>query len=494
MSWEVKKTLSQEELQRGLRGVTLDGLASKATITLTSGAFLVALGLLLGASNLEIGILAAIPFLTQPMQLPTVYLIERLRIRRPISAYAALVSRGSLFFVAAIPFVVPADWQVKALIAAMLVRGIFAAVSQCAWSSWMRDLVPVSQRGTFYAKRMSLAAILAMVLSLIAGIFLDRFKIEFPHYEIFGYSVLFAIAFAAGMANVWVIARIPEPRMSSNGSGIFTLFRRPFQDENFKGLMKFLVAWNFAINLATPFFAVYMLQSIKLDMTTVIGLTVLSQAVNIAVLRIWGRFMDRFSNKAVLNVCAPLFITSIFFWIFTLHGGTHMLTMPLLVILHITMGIAMAGTVLGTSNLAIRLAPRDAASAYLAMSNLANSLAAGFAPIIGGQFADFFAERKLTLVLKWTTPFTDVSFQTFKLHHWDFFFFFAFVVGCGAIHQLGKVKEKGEVERKVVVQEFLSEVGRNMRSVSTIGGLIQQAHLPIQLVMNRLKNGNNENH
>ena len=46
MSWEIKETLSEEELQRGLRGVTLDGLASKATITLTSGAFLVALGLM----------------------------------------------------------------------------------------------------------------------------------------------------------------------------------------------------------------------------------------------------------------------------------------------------------------------------------------------------------------------------------------------------------------------------------------------------------------
>ena len=459
MKWETKETLSKDELRRGLKGVTLDGLASKATITLTSGAFLVAYGLLLGATNLEIGILAAIPFLTQPMQLPTVYLVEMLRLRRPISAYAALVARSSILLMAAIPFVIPAGWQVTVLIVTMLVRGIFGAVSQCAWSSWMRDLIPVNRRGTFYAKRMSLAAILAMCLSLLAGIFLDRFKGGFPHSEVFGYSALFFVAFVAGIANVWVIARIPEPKMQSNGSSIFTLFRRPFQDENFRVFMKFLVAWNFAINLATPFFAVYMLKAIKLDMSAVIGLTVLSQAVNIAVLRIWGRFMDRFSNKAVLNVCAPLFIISIFFWIFTLHDGKHMFTIPLLIILHVSMGVATAGTVLGTSNLAIRLSPRDAAAAYLAMSNLANSVAAGIAPIIGGLCADFFAEKKLTLILKWTTPLTDVSFQTFKLHHWDFFFFFAFLVGCASIHQLGKVKERGEVERKVVVQEFLAEVG-----------------------------------
>ena len=74
---------------------------------------------------------------------------------------------------------------------------------------------------------------------------------------------------------------------------------------------------------------------------------------------------------------------------------------------------------------------------------------------------------------------------------WDFFFFFSFVVGCASLYQLGKVKEKGEVERKVVLQEFIAEVGRNVKSVTTIGGLFQQAHLPVRLVKDRLKNGVN---
>ncbi|MFC1836037.1 MFS transporter, partial [Thermodesulfobacteriota bacterium] len=417
MGWEVKDDLTEEELKRGLRGVTLDGLASKATLSLTSGAFLVAFGLLLGADNQEIGVLAAIPFLTQWMQLPTVYLIEKMRIRRPISAYAALVGRSCFLAAAIIPFVVRTEWQVTAIIGVLALRGVFAAVSQCAWSSWMRDLVPFSQRGTFYAKRMSLAALLGMALSLLAGFYLDWFKGGYPQHEVLSYSLLFALAFVIGIANVVVIARIPEPRMKPNGSRMFELLLRPFRDANFRNLMKFLVPWNFAINLATPFFAVYMLRSMKMDMTSVMALSVLSQLANVAMLRIWGRFMDRFSNKSVLNVCAPLFIVSIFLWIFVLHDGRHMLTVPLLIILHVSMGVAMAGTVLGTSNLAIGLSPKEAASSYLASSNLANSLAAGIAPVIGGTFADFFAERKLTLILKWTTPLTEKSFQTFKLHH-----------------------------------------------------------------------------
>jgi MFS family permease len=494
MTWEVKDTITEEELKKGLRGVTLDGLATKMTISLTTGAFLVALALQFGASNSVIGILAAIPMLTNILQIPAVYLVELIRVRRAISVYFAFASRSTLLVIALIPFLFPPGWAITVLIIGLFLRGAFGAVSQCSWSSWMRDLVPREKRGSFYAKRMSLAAILGMGISLIAGYYLDWFKAEYPPSILYSYTPLFLLAFAAGMANVWVIAKIPEPRMISKGVNVFNLMLEPFKNENFRNLLKFLVTWNFAINLAAPFFTVYMLKSIKLDMSTVVDLTVLSQAVNIAVIRIWGRFMDRFSNKSVLSVCGPLFIVSIFLWIFTMHPERHALTMPLLILLHITMGIATAGTVLGTSNIAIRLAPKDAASSYLATSNVANSISAGIAPILGGQFADFFAERKLSLLCNWTSPGTEVTVHAFKLTHWDFFFLLAFLIGLVSIHLLRGVEEKGEVKRQVIFQEFIYEVGRSARNLSTVGGLLQMTQIPLPFRRNSKneKNGKEE--
>jgi MFS family permease len=479
MNWEVKEVITEEDLQKGLRGVTLDGLATKMTLSLTTGAFLVALALQFGASNSVIGLLAAIPMLTNILQIPAVYLVEQMRVRRAISVYFALAGRSTLLVIALIPFLFPADWAIAALVIGLLLKGAFGAVSQCAWSSWMRDLVPREKRGSFYAKRMSLAAIVGMVVSLVAGYYLDWFKAGFPHYILYSYTPLFLLAFLAGMANVWFIANIPEPRMKSKGVNIFGLMLEPFKNENFSKLMKFLVTWNFAINLAAPFFTVYMLKSIKLDMSTVVALTVLSQAVNIAALRIWGRFMDQFTNKSVLNVCGPLFIVSIFFWIFAMHPDRHALTIPLLIFLHIAMGIATAGTVLGTSNIAIKLAPKDAATSYLATSSVANSISAGIAPIVGGLFADFFAQRKLSLLINWTSPGTEVTVHAFKLTHWDFFFFFAFVIGLFSIRMLGKVQEKGEVDRQIIIHEFLSEIGRSAKSLSTVGGLLQTSQFPL---------------
>ena len=64
---------------RTFRLVLYDALASEAMSTLTAGVFLTGFLVELGASNLAIGVLAAVPFVVQFLQLPAVVLVERLR-------------------------------------------------------------------------------------------------------------------------------------------------------------------------------------------------------------------------------------------------------------------------------------------------------------------------------------------------------------------------------------------------------------------------------
>jgi hypothetical protein len=109
-------------------------------------------------------------------------------------------------------------------------------------------------------------------------------------------------------------------------------------------------------------------------------------------------------------------------------------------------------------------------------------LAAGIAPILGGRFADFFAARELSLVLKWTSPAKELALQTLNFQHWDFFFLFAFLIGFYSIHRLTRVREIGEVEERIVVHELIAQVRRNMRNLSTAGGLRQFVVFPVSLV------------
>ena len=70
------------EQRRVLKLILYDALASEAMGTLTTGVFLVGFAVALGAGNFAIGILAAVPFCVQLLQIPAVLLVERWRARR----------------------------------------------------------------------------------------------------------------------------------------------------------------------------------------------------------------------------------------------------------------------------------------------------------------------------------------------------------------------------------------------------------------------------
>jgi len=76
--------LDVRERLRGLGLVLLDGMTTQAMMTLARGPLLVTLALAVGVSNLGIGLLAALAPIVQLVQLPAVYLVERVGGRRRI--------------------------------------------------------------------------------------------------------------------------------------------------------------------------------------------------------------------------------------------------------------------------------------------------------------------------------------------------------------------------------------------------------------------------
>ncbi|KPL19607.1 MAG: MFS transporter [candidate division Zixibacteria bacterium SM23_81] len=484
MKFAVKDGLTEEEIQSGLRNVIRDGLATQAMVTLTGGVFLVAFALRLGASNVIIGLLAAIPPLAQLLQIPAIYLVEKYRVRRAITVYAASSARIFWLLIALIPLIATTSAGLPILLVALFLHSALASIGGGSWNSWMRDLVPQERLGSFFSKRMRLAIGLGIPLSIAAGSFVDIWQRQFSNYQLYSYSILFFLGFVAGMIGIRFISTIPEPRMATivEKPRFFRLLAKPFKDENFKNLILFLGSWNFAINLAAPFFTVYMLRRLELSMTYVIALMVLSQIMNVLFIRAWGRFADHLSNKSVLAVSGPLFMICILAWSFTTLPEKYFLTVPLLIAIHIFMGISMAGVTLASGNIGLKLAPKGQATAYLAANSVINSLAAGIAPILGGQFADFFSKQELSLTLRWTSPTRELALQPLNLQQWDFFFILAFLIGLYSIHRLAMVKEVGEVEEKVVVQELIAEARRLTRSLSPVGGLRQLTQFPFAAI------------
>ena len=491
MIFKTKESLTEQDVRTGMRAIMQDGIASTAMGTLTSGTFLIAFALLLGASNFIIGLLAAIPPLLQLLQIPTILLIEKIRNRKLIAVVAAGISRLFWLPIIAIPIIFSPSIGITILLIAMICHAAFGAIAGCSWNSWIRDVLPQENLGNFFSKRMRLATLTGILLSIAAAFFIDKWKVFFPDKMPYGYSILFSLGLLAGLIGVLFIAKIPEPKMQQSEEKVsfFAALIEPFKNENFKNLMIFLCSWSFAVNLATPFFTVYMLVRLNLEMSFIIFLAILSQVVHLLFLKIWGKFSDLFSNKSVLGVSGPIFMLSILLFTFTTLPEKHQFTLPLLIGIYILMGISTAGVNLATGNISFKLAPKGNATAYLTASNFAIAIAASIAPILGGRFADFLTGYKLSWTLKWTTPLKEIAVETLNFQSWDFFFAAAFIVGLYSLHRLAFIKEEGEVEEKVVLQQLMTETMDEIKNFTTVGGVKQVIDFPFSVFRHTKKIG-----
>jgi len=152
--------------------------------------------------------------------------------------------------------------------------------------------------------------------------------------------------------------------------------------------------------------------------------------------------------------------------------------MPLLVIVHIIMGVSMAGVTLAAGNIGLKLAPKGSATSYLAGISIFTALTAGIAPVIGGFFVDHLAECELTWNLIWKSPGIQFTIPTLYLIHWDYFFVFAFLIGLYSLHRLSYVQEQGDVDEPIFIPSLIA-YGKDMRNFSTAGGIRNLLRFPV---------------
>jgi len=184
-------------------------------------------------------------------------------------------------------------------------------------------------------------------------------------------------------------------------------------------------------------------------------------------------------------VSGPLFMLCILAWTFTTLPEKYFLTLPLLVAIHMFMGISTAGITIAVGNIGLKLAPKGEGTAYLGASTLTTSMAAGIAPIIGGKLADFFSTQNLSLLLRWTGPQKTIIFQPLNFSHWDFLFGLAVLIGFYALHRLSLIEEKGHVDEEIIRNELIAAVTRPLRSLSTGAGLLQLVSYPLVVIFKR---------
>lgn len=463
--------VTADALGRGKNSLVWDAAWASLTGAWSGGVILVGLALQMGAGPMTIGLLAAVPFIAQVAQMPTVYLVEKLRRRKLIGIPVLTVARVIIMLVGLLALA-PQSWpRLSFLILGQGLIALLGSVGACAINSWFHQLLPAGTLGTFFGKRLLVASSLACAATLAAGLLIDH-----PPFGQagFAFAITFGLAGLSGLASSVCLARAPEPVMPPRLTMVplRVLVGGPLRDRNFRRLLIMLGSWNIASNVAAPFMTVYLIQQVGYGLGTVTLLWVISQMFNAAALNLWGKLSDRLSNKSILAVALPVYFAATLGFVLAGMVERPELKLVLFYCLHAVMGGASGGISLATGNLALKLAPQAKGTSYLAVVGLMAAVAGGTAPVVGGALAQWFSTRELSLLLRWMSSARTSEVTVVAFAHWEFLFALSTCLGLYVMHALSRIEEGTEISEHVVIQELALEALRTVNHLSSIGGVL----------------------
>jgi MFS family permease len=336
----------------------------------------------LGANDLVYSIIMALPMLSSIVQVFGAYIIENSGYRK-----LSFLTGGFLriLWIPAVltPLLIPANHFTTRIVIVTILIAICSmgnAVVGVAFFSWAGSLIPNRIRGRYFATRAMIFTIPSLISGLLVGLFLDRL----PGFG--GYAILFSVVTLFGLADIACFIWVKEPSLIPPQTKIplGELFWKPLQNRNYFKYLLFTAVWNFGINVAGPFFNVYMLEQLRMKFIYAMILApVVANVSTILFVRVWGKIIDRYGNKPVLIICGTGMVLAPFVWcLATPHN--FFLIVPLV---NFLAGIFQPGCDIATTNLSMWLAPDKNRSIYIANYTLAAQLiGGGLAFICGGAF------------------------------------------------------------------------------------------------------------
>lgn len=445
--------LPYRSVRGALRLSTLDGALASVFGALTGGVFLTGFALRLGADELLIGLLAALPLLAAVAQLWGAYLVERVGRRRTVCIGGAGGSRLLWLAALGLPLLVPSavpagpgaaqgagPWLLLAVAALSALLGSLGGV---AWLSWMADLVPIGLRGRYFGSRNLVCGLASALATFAGGWYLDRFATTGPPW---GFATLFGFAVLAGLASVQYLRRIPEPPAGAapTRGPFLELARQPFGDRNFRRLVRFSILWNAAVHFAAPFFTVYMLESLRVSYVQVASLATLSTVAHLVTIRGWGRLADEYGNRPVMLVTGALAVPVPLLWL-AVDGGNFAWLAPAI---HLLGGAAWAGHGLAASNLLLRLAPRAHNAVYFSTFAALSGVGSAVGPVLAGVLGVWLRGQAIAL-------------GPFAVDHFQVIFACSFAGRVSTLLLLRRVVEPRQASVRQVIRVLRTVRGMN---------------------------------
>jgi predicted MFS family arabinose efflux permease len=160
---------------------------------------------------------------------------------------------------------------------------------------------------------------------------------------------------------------------------------RVFKDTNFLKILLYFSLWPFAMNIGGPFFNLYMLNYLDLDISTVTIYTSLLFAANLVMLMLWGKLADKVGNRPILLLVNLVSAVIPVLWLGT---GTDSISIWVwLPLIHLLLGGCGAAHDLCNSNIQMAVAPVYRPSQYFAIAAATIGVSGGLGSTVGGFLA-----------------------------------------------------------------------------------------------------------
>jgi len=408
------ETYAEEENQElkvsvrtSLRASTIDGSLSTVFSNITGGVLLSSFLLNLGASPFEIGMLTSLPMVVNLLQPLGALLSNRSNSRHDYGIWTFLPSR-LLWLVLLIGIIfnrTNTDLSKQLVYLTLILVGVsntLAALGSASWMSWLAVLVPPKLRGRYYSVRSIVSNITSLLSLPIASFIISNWQ----GGAIAGYGIVLSIGILAGLASlacqqfmvdvnpqryqtvIQVGNRIRNWR-ERHQDNLFNSLIAPFKDRNLIVFLIYFALWGFAVNLSTPFFNLYMLDNLDVDITWVTLFNSLSNGANMLMLLVWGRLSDRFGNRPLLLFAGIAIAITPIFWLLTGIEQVQSQLWICLLVFHLFLGGTWAAIDLGTNNIQIAIAPLQHHATFFAIVSAVAGVGSALGTTAGGILAQY---------------------------------------------------------------------------------------------------------
>lgn len=341
----------------------------------------------LQANNAQIGFLTSLTgFLGPISQIYGSRLIEKYSRRKIVvasvilqaSMWLVILSLGFIFLKYEKTF-----YLIPLLILSFILYAMSGSLGGPAWFSLLGEAVPESIRGKYFSKRNRINGAVSITATLIASVWLYYTK----QWEIliFGFMTLFAIAAISRYISAYFLSKhyVAEIKLEKEYYFSFWQFIKKAPHNNFGKFAIFIVLTNLTINIAGPFFAVYMWKDLQFNPIWFTMVNASATVFSILFVPIWGKFADKYGNRELIKISGIIVAIIPFFWLFS-KNPIYLMLIPQLL-----SGLGHSALGLASSNFIYDAVTPQRRAIVVAYYNVLNGVGVLIGATLGGLIAQY---------------------------------------------------------------------------------------------------------